>query len=731
MKRLCSILALVVTLASVSVSEEPWKYPQSPRGDVVDVYHGTSVSDPYRWLEDPDSEATRTWVEAQNQLTFSYLHAGPTFDRLKKRLTEIWNFERYSLPFREGGRTFYFKNNGLQNQSVLYMLTGDTAEPRVVLDPNAMSADGTVSTSIHKVSPDGKLMAYGIQASGSDQQEVKVRQVDTGTDLAESLKWCKFTSVGWTSDSQGFYYNRFPEPGTVAKEDENSYNKVSFHKLGTPQSTDKLIYDYPQDKELLFTPAVTDDGRYLFLYVNRGTDPKNMLYCQDLSKPGSPMIKLVDKEEALYNVIDNVGSTVYLHTDLQAPRGRIITMDPSKRTPPRTIVPQSSDVIDYVAMVNNRLFVAAMRDARHVVKMYDLEGKSLGELPLPGLGTVNGMSGKRTDREMFLGFASFLVPQTSYRYEVPSGQLSIFRQPRVAFDFDAYQTKQIFATSKDGTKVPMFVTARKDLKLDSSNPTLLYAYGGFNISLTPSFSASRLVWLENGGVLVVANLRGGNEYGEEWHQAGMLGKKQNVFDDFIACAETLIKEGYTRPDRLACNGGSNGGLLVAAMVTQRPYLFGAAVCQVPVVDMLRYHKFTVGRFWVPEYGSSDDPEQFKFLHAYSPLHHVKQGAKYPPLLITTADTDDRVVPAHAKKFAAALQAAQGGPAPILIRVETKAGHGGGKPTSKVIEEAADIYTFLIKTFGMEKKSATTGAVEKSATTGAVEKSATTGAVERS
>ncbi len=698
------ILAMMLTLAGSSLAQEPWKYPESPRGEVVDVYHGTRVSDPYRWLEDPDSEPTRKWVEAQNQLTFSYLHSGPTFARLKQRLTEIWNFERYGTPFRDGGRMFYFKNNGLQNQSVLYMLTDEKAEPKVVLDPNSMSADGTVSTSIHEVSHDGKHLAYGIQASGSDEQAVKIRQVDTGADLAETLKWCKFSSVAWTADSQGFYYNRFPEPGSVAKEDENSYNKVFFHKIGTPQAADKLIYEDPKDKELLFSPAVTDDGRYLFLYVNRGTDPKNMLYCQDLSQPGSALIKLVDREVALYSVIDNVGKTLYLHTDLDAPRGRLITMEPVPGSAGRTIVPESEDVIDRVAMVDNRLFVVVLRDARHVVKMYDLEGKLLGELPLPGLGTISALSGKRTDKEIFLSFASYLFPQTIYRYEVASGQLSIFRQPEVSFDFGAYQTRQIFATSKDGTRVPMFVTARKDLKLDSSNPTLLYAYGGFNISLTPSFSASRLVWLENGGVLVVANLRGGNEYGEEWHQAGMLGKKQNVFDDFIACAETLIKEGYTRPDRLACNGGSNGGLLVAAMVTQRPDLFGAAVCQVPVVDMLRYHKFTVGRFWVPEYGSSEDPEQFKFLYAYSPLHRVKPGTRYPPLLITTADTDDRVVPAHAKKLAAALQTAQAGPAPILIRVETKAGHGGGKPTSKVIEEAADIYTFLIKTFAMEKGS---------------------------
>lgn len=697
MKRTLIALSL---LAAAAHADPTWTYPDAPRADVVDTYHGVKVQDPYRWLEEPESPATVKWVEAENKLTFAYLHAGPTFEKLKKRLTEIWNYERYGLPFREAGRTFYFKNNGLQNQSVLYMLDG-TAE-KVVLDPNTMSADGTVSTSIHDISPDGKLMAYGMQASGSDKQVVRVRKVDSASDLPEELKDCKFTDVGWLADSTGFYYNRFPTPGTVPKEDENSYNRVYFHKLGTEQSSDKLIYENPKDKELMYSPAVTDDGRYLFLYVSRGTDPKNMLYYRDLSVAGSPIVKLIDKEEASYGVIDNVGTKLYVQTDKEAPRGKVVMTDLARPGSGwQTVVPTGQDVIDFVAMVDNRLFVATMKDAQHVVKIYDLEGKPLGQLGLPGIGSVTGLSGKRTDKDLFLTFASFLTPPTVYNYQVASEQLAVFRQPRVDFDFGAYETKQLFATSQDGTRVPMFVTARKGLKLDGANPTLLYAYGGFNISLTPSFSASRLVWLENGGVLVVANLRGGNEYGEDWHQAGMLGRKQNVFDDFYACAEHLIQAGYTRNSLLACNGGSNGGLLVATSITQRPDLWGAAVCQVPVVDMLRYHKFTVGRFWVPEYGSSDDPEQFKFLYAYSPLHRVEDRT-YPPLLITTADTDDRVVPAHAKKFAATLQStAVSNPNPMLIRIETKAGHGGGKPTSKVIDEAADIYTFLFKTFHME------------------------------
>ncbi|MEW6278260.1 MAG: prolyl oligopeptidase family serine peptidase [Candidatus Eremiobacterota bacterium] len=698
MKRAFLSLALAVLLASPVLSK-PWEYPESPRGEAVDSYHGVEVDDPYRWLEEPDSPATTRWVEAQNRLTFGWLRQGPTFERLKARLTTIWNYARYSLPGREAGRLFYFKNDGLQNQSVLYVLEGPQAEPRMVLDPNALSADGTASTSIHDVSPDGKLLAYGISYSGSDRQVVRVREVDTGKELPETLEWCKFTSVAWTRDNLGFYYNRYPEPGTVSKEDENNYNRVYHHRLNTPQSADELVYERPDAKELGFAPATTDDGRYLFLTVWHGTDPKNRLYYKDLTLKDGPIVKLLDKADAMYSLIDNVDTIIYLHTDLDAPRGRVVALDLTRPDRWRTVVPESQDVIDTVAMVDNRLFVAKMRDARHVVQIYDLEGKSLGELPLPGLGTVTGMSGKRTDRDLYLQFASYLIPPTVYRFQ--AGKLEVFRQPRVDFDFSPYATRQLFATSKDGTRVPMFVTCRKDLTLDGSHPTILYGYGGFNISLTPTFSASRLAWLEAGGILAVANLRGGNEYGETWHQAGMLGNKQNVFDDFIACAEHLIAQGYTRRDRLAINGGSNGGLLVAACETQRPDLFGAVVCQVPVIDMLRYHKFTVGRFWVPEYGSSDDPEQFRFLYAYSPLHRVKPGTAYPPTLITTADTDDRVVPAHAKKFAAALQAVQRGSAPVLVRVETRAGHGGGKPTSKVIEEAADIYTFLFKTFGME------------------------------
>lgn len=694
MNRHIAALALVGLAAGACLAD--WSYPAAPRGKVVDTYHGVEVADPYRWLEDPDSSETHNWVEAENRLTFSYLHAGPTYAALKKRLTQIWNYERFGLPFREAGRTFFFKNNGLQNQSVLYMLQGNVQA--VVLDPNTMSSDGTVATSIHDVSPDGKLMVYGVQSSGSDRETVKVRAVDTARDLPDTLQYCKFTSVGWIKDSSGFYYNRFPAPGTVPKEDENSFNKVYYHKLGTEQTADALIYENPQDKELMFSPAVTDDGRYLFLYVNRGTDPKNMLYYRDLSAPDSPIVKLIDREEALYNVIDNVDTRLYLQTDKDAPRGKVVMTDLAQPGSWTTVVPASDDVIDSVAMVNNKLFVACMRDAHHVVKIFNLDGKPEGEIPLPGIGSVTGLSGQRTDKDLFLGYASFLTPPTIYRYD---GKLEVFRQPKVDFDFTPYETRQVFAPSKDGTQVPIFVTMRKDMELDSSHPLLLYAYGGFDISLTPSFSASRLVWLENGGILAVANLRGGNEYGEEWHQAGMLSRKQNVFDDMIGSAEYLMQQGYTRRELLACNGGSNGGLLVAAMITERPDLWGAAVCQVPVIDMLRYHLFTVGRFWVPEYGSSDDPEQFKFLYAYSPLHNVKKGVDYPPTLITTADTDDRVVPAHAKKFAATLQAVQTGDHPILIRIETRAGHGGGKPTSKVIDEAADIYTFLFKTFKME------------------------------
>jgi len=678
-----------------------YTYPLARQDDAVDDYHGTKIPDPYRWLEDPDAPETQAWVEAQNRLTFDFLSSSPAWEAIKARLARLWDYPKYSVPWKEGDRYFFWKNDGLQNQSVLYMQKDLESEPVVVIDPNLLSEDGTVSISNLALSKDGSLMAYGLSASGSDRQEIKIRQVDSGEEYDEVIRWCKFASIAWNHNNEGFYYDRFPEPGTVPREDENNYNRVFWHSLGTSQQDDLLIYERPEEKELNFSPSITEDGRYLLLYVSHGTDPKNRIYYREVESDG-PFIHLLDEADALYAPIENIGTVFYFHTDLDAPRGRIIAIDTENpdRKNWKEIVSQQEDVIQFVHMVNNQLVVAYLHDAHHRLKIYDLDGTFVREIELPAIGSIAGLSGRRQDTAMFLGFTSFLFPTTIYRYDFQTAELTQFRGPGIDFDPSGYETRQVFYHSKDGTRVPMFLTHRKGIRLDGSNPTLLYGYGGFNISLTPGFSVSRLIWLERGGVLAVANLRGGNEYGEEWHQAGMLQKKQNVFDDFISAAEWLIENGYTRPSRLAIQGGSNGGLLVAACMVQRPDLFGAVLCQVPVADMLRFHRFTVGHYWIPEYGSPENPDHFPFLYAYSPLHNVREGVAYPPTLITTADTDDRVVPSHAKKFAATLQAADAGKNPILLRVETKAGHGGGKPTSKAIEEQADIYAFLWKVLGL-------------------------------
>ncbi|MEE9269831.1 MAG: prolyl oligopeptidase family serine peptidase, partial [Candidatus Krumholzibacteria bacterium] len=587
-------------------------------------------------------------------------------------------------------------------QSVLYMQTSLDGEASVVLDPNKLSEDGTAALRARTYSRDGKFLAYGVTQSGSDWQEIKIRNVDTGEDHSESLKWCKFTGIAWKKDNSGFFYNRLPEPGSVSEENQNNYVRVYWHTLGTPQSEDRLVYEDKQDKELGFYPYATDDGRYLVLYVYHGTDPRNGIYLREMDSDGEFM-KLLQVDEAKFDAIDNIGTTFYFETDLDAPRGRVIAIDIKKpdRKHWREVVGETEDVIDFASMINDEFVIAYMHDAHHKLNIYRKDGRFHREIEMPTIGSVGGLSGERKDKEMFFSFTSFLYPTTSFRYDFKKNKVSVFRQPEINFDATPFETKQVFFHSKDGTRVPMFLTYKKGLKLNGNNPTLLYGYGGFNISLTPRFSITRLVWMENGGVYALANLRGGDEYGEEWHQAGMLEKKQNVFDDFIAAAEWLVANKYTSTERLAIEGGSNGGLLVAACMLQRPDLFGASICRVPVTDMLRYHRFTVGRYWVPEYGNAvENPEHFKFLYAYSPLHNVKKGVAYPPMLITTADTDDRVVPSHAKKFAATVQAADAGENPILIRIETKAGHGAGKPTTKRIEEAADIYAFLFKIFGM-------------------------------
>lgn len=694
--------SMMMLLGSVlALPAQPLQYPHSKKAEVIDDYHGVRVADPYRWLEDAEAEDTQAWVAAQNKLTFSYLEKISSRPAIKQRLTELWNYPRYSVPVREGGRYFYTKNDGLQNQAVLYLQEKLEGEARVVLDPNQLSADGTVALTNQAYSKDGGLLAYGLSSRGSDWQEIKIRNVDTGADFEETLKWCRFAGIAWRHDRQGFYYNRFPEPGTVAKADENNFNRVYYHRLGTPQTQDQLVFERPDFKELGFIPFITDDGKYLVLYVYHGTDPKNRIYYRAVDSDG-PFVRLLEEADASYTPIDNDGTIFYFQTDLQAPRGRVIAIDLEQpaREHWREIIPEQPEVISFATMVNNQFVVAYMRDAQHVLKVYGRDGGFVRELPLPTIGSISGLSGRRQDTEMFLQFTSFLFPATIYRYDFTTDRLVEFRGAAIKFDPTPYETQQIFYSSKDGTRVPMFLTHKRGLARNGENPVLLYGYGGFNVSLTPWFSVSSALWLENGGVLAVPSLRGGGEYGEEWHQAGTLARKQNVFDDFIAAAEWLCANGHTNPRKLAISGGSNGGLLVAACLVQRPELFGAALCQVPVIDMLRYHKFTVGRYWISDYGDPDKPEDFKFLYAYSPLHRVQPGVAYPPTLITTADTDDRVVPAHGKKFAATLQAAQAGPHPILIRIETKAGHGGGKPTTKMIEESADIYAFLFKTFGM-------------------------------
>ncbi len=697
------LLVLAMTTTSNAQSDSSIAYPKAKIVDQVDDYHGTKVADPYRWLEDTDSADTHDWVEAENKLTFSYLDKIPYRGAIRDRLLKLWNYERFTVPAQHGGRYFYQHNDGLQNQNVLLVAESLNAEPRVLLDPNTLSSDGTVALAGEAISEDGKRMAYGTAASGSDWTEWHVRDIDTGKDLDDVLKWVKFSGASWTKDGKGFFYSRYDEPkeGTAMR-GVNYFQKLYYHVVGTAQADDKLVYDRPDNKELGFGGGVTDDGRYLVINVWQGTSPKNRLYYKDLTQPDSQVVKLLDDFDAQYQFVDNDGPVFWIQTDLDAPRGRLIAIDtrhPEKANW-KTIVPQGADKLESAGTVNNQFLLGYLKDARTEVRVRDLTGKFLHTVDLPGIGTATGFGGKRSDKETFYSFTSFTSPTTIYRYDPQAAKSAVFKQPKVDFDPSKFETKQVFYHSKDGTRVPMFLTYKKGLKLDGQNPTLLYAYGGFDISLTPAFSVSNLVWLEMGGIYAQANLRGGGEYGEDWHLAGTMGKKQNVFDDFIAAAEWLIANKYTSTPKLAIRGGSNGGLLIGACLTQRPELFGAALPEVGVMDMLRFHKFTIGWAWTSDYGSSDKPEDFKWLYAYSPLHNLKPGTKYPPTLIATSDHDDRVVPGHSFKFAATMQADQAGPAPVLIRVETKAGHGAGKPVSKLIDETADAWGFLAHNLNM-------------------------------
>jgi prolyl oligopeptidase len=695
MHRLLLILALV-GCAKAPLSEGPaLSYPETARGDVVDTYHGTSVADPYRWLEDPDSDETRAWIGAQNEVTESYLSGVESREAIRARLTEVWNYERYGTPRRVGDRYLWSHNSGLQDQSILYIADGIDAEAQVLIDPNAFSDDGTRALAGTRASWGGQYLAYAISDGGSDWKTWYVKDLETGADLDDVIEWSKFSGPTWAHDDSGFYYSRYPEPENPL-EASNENNQLYFHALGTPQSEDMLIIENPDAPEQSFSAQVSEDGAWLFIYVSEGTGNQNRLYVQSLTEEDAPIQKIWDDLDAAYWVIGSQEDRVWLYTNKDAPKGRVVSALLSAPHEWTEILPETEQVLESVSMLEDRLIAQRLQDAHTVVHSYDYEGVSQGEVELPGIGTAWGFGGRQTDSETFYAYSSYTAPTRLYRYDVATGESALWKAPELAFDVDNYTVSQIFYPSKDGTQIPMFIAHKKGLELNGEQPTLLYGYGGFSISLTPWFSVTRMAWMEMGGVLAVANLRGGGEYGEEWHEAGTKLNKQNVFDDFIAAAEYLIEAGYTQPSKLAIQGGSNGGLLVGATIAQRPDLFGAALPAVGVMDMLRYHTFTIGHAWADDYGRSDDsPEMFEALLRYSPVHNMQPGTVYPSTMVTTGDHDDRVVPAHSFKFAAALQHAHAGSNPVLIRIETRAGHGAGKSTTMRIAEATDIWSFLV------------------------------------
>ncbi|HSB62827.1 MAG TPA: prolyl oligopeptidase family serine peptidase [Thermoanaerobaculia bacterium] len=675
-------------------------YPKAPRASQVDDYHGTLVSDPFRPLEDPDAPATRAWIDAENTMTRAFLDAVPARTAIRERLTKLWNYERFSTPVREGGRLFYSHNDGLQNQAVLYVLDREGATPRALLDPNRLSKDGTVAVAGWSVSRDGRSLAYAVASGGSDWQEWHVLDVGTGRDTGDLLKWVKFSSPAFTADGKGLYYARCDAPPSGRELDAAVKNqRVFFHRLGTPQAADVLVHA-PDDPKVLHQVRVSDDGRWLVLSTSRGSSGKNRLWVKDLTRDGAPFLKLFDDFESRWSWVGNEGTIAYLRTDRSAPRGRLVSVDFAADAPVlKDVIPQGDAVLRSVRAVGGRFVVVTMQDGSERVRIHALDGTPGNEVALPALGAVNGFTGRPTDRETFFSFTSFTYPSTVFRLDPAAATATVFRKPRVDFDPSAFDAKQVFYRANDGAAVPMFLVAKKGTKWDGSNPTMLFAYGGFNVPMLPSFSVKSLAFVERGGIYAQACLRGGSEYGDEWHEAGMLEKKQNVFDDFAAAARWLIANKVTSAKKLAIAGGSNGGLLVGATLNQHPELFGAALPAVGVMDMLRFQRFTIGWAWTSEYGSAENADQFKFIYAYSPLHNIRKGSAYPAVLITTADHDDRVVPAHSFKYAAALQEAQAGDAPVLIRIETRAGHGAGKPTTKLIEEASDQLAFLAKTIG--------------------------------
>lgn len=677
------------------------KYPKTRREDLVETLHGVQVPDPYRWMEDLEGAEIREWIDAQNEVTFDYLKHSPFREKIQKRMAELWNYEKFSPPVKKGGRYFYSHNNGLQNQEALHWLEDLTGEPKLLIDPNSLSEDGTVALSGAVISHDGRYLAYGVADAGSDWQTWYVRRVDDGQDLADTIEWVKFSGASWDKTGNGFYYSRYDAPEGAALKQANYYHQLFYHKVGTPQAEDRLIYARSDQKEWGFQGEVTEDGRYLIIYVTHGTAAQNGVFYLDLTNPAAEVVELLSDFDSEYIVVGNDGSRFFFKTDHTAPQNRIVAIDLMQPDSSQweELIPEAHDKLELVSLVGNRFICTYLHDAAHQVRFFKTDGAPDGELMLPSAGTVLGFAGKQDDSETFYSFSSFTTPGTVYRLDVTRRTVEVFRAPDLVFDPTDYVTEQVFYTSKDGTRVPLFLSHKKGLVIDGNVPTYLYGYGGFNIPIPVSFSVPNLVWMEMGGIYAQAQLRGGGEYGREWHEAGMKQNKQNVFDDFIAAAEYLISEGYTRTKKLVIGGRSNGGLLVGAVLTQRPELFGVALPNVGVMDMLRFHKFTIGWAWVSDYGSPDDPQDFPSLLAYSPYQNIQPGTVYPPTMVMTGDHDDRVFPAHSFKFAAALQQAQGGEAPVLIRIETRAGHGMGKPTAKLIEEFSDMWTFAWENIG--------------------------------
>lgn len=690
---------MVVSSTMASFGQNTEKYPKTEKRDVNNTYFGTEIKDPYRWLEDDKSAETAAWVKAENAVTFDYLNKIPFRKELKERMEKLWNYEKISAPFKEGNYTYYYKNNGLQNQSVLYR-KDKAGKEEVFLDPNTFSSDGTTSLANVSFSKDGSLLAYSTSAAGSDWNKITIIDAVSRKKLEPEIVDVKFSGISWYKN-EGFYYSSYDKPEGSELSAKTDQHKLYFHKLGTAQKDDKVIFGL-NEKRRYVGGGVSEDAHYLIISASTSTSG-NELYIKDLTKPDSKIVTVVDNFESDSYIIENVGTKLYIVTNLNAPNQKIVTADASNPTPAnwKIFIPETKDVLS-PSTGSGYIFANYMKDAVSVIKQYDYDGKLVRDVKLPGVGTAGGFGGKKEETTLYYSFTNYISPGTIYSFEPKSGTSKIYEKPKVDFNSDDYESKQVFYTSKDGTKVPMIITHKKGLKLDGKNPTILYGYGGFNVSLTPAFSISNAVWLEQGGVYAVPNLRGGGEYGKEWHDAGTQLKKQNVFDDFIAAAEYLIAQKYTSPDFLAIRGGSNGGLLVGAVMTQRPDLMKVALPAVGVLDMLRYHTFTAGAGWAYDYGTAEDSkEMFDYLKGYSPVHNVKEGVDYPATLITTGDHDDRVVPAHSFKFAAELQAKQKGPNPVLIRIETNAGHGAGKPVSKTIEEAADIQVFTLYNMGFK------------------------------